>query len=316
MKVHGYVDFADRYRIAGWCRDEDDADQPISLVVTINGEFALRVLANAFRPDLVALGAGGHLSFDIDFEVPLPPLVRGTIEIRSEIDGSPLIGSPCVIEPSQVFDPDMQRAIASAVVSLDTEADAEERLGFLADQFDSVLRAKDRLRSAPKDRATRRNAAWRRGLATNDVDGATLPRALVIDVSLPVATRDAGSIAIITHLQSLVRLGYAVSFVPTNLDAGAVDAALHGITVLSRPWYASVEEVLASHADTFDVVYLHRSQVAAFYAPLVRLHKPSARLIFAVGSELHAGATTGENGRPPGAAAPQPLRGDVGEDRL
>jgi glycosyltransferase involved in cell wall biosynthesis len=40
--------------------------------------------------------------------------------------------------------------------------------------------------------------------------------------------------------------------------------------------------VLASHADTFDVVYLHRSQVAAFYAPLVRLHQPSARLVFAV----------------------------------
>jgi glycosyltransferase involved in cell wall biosynthesis len=114
-------------------------------------------------------------------------------------------------------------------------------------------------------------------------------RALVIDDRVPVAERDAGSNAVLSHMRSLQRLGYEVVFVPADMQPGAdpgwLDAA--GIACCAQPWHGSVEEILCREAGAFDLVYLHRVTVATKYTALVRQHLPRARLIYSV-ADLHA----------------------------
>ena len=87
-------------------------------------------------------------------------------------------------------------------------------------------------------------------------------RALVIDDRLPRPGRDAGSTAILSHIRSLQRLGYRVTFVAVSefTDAATDRAPLEaiGVACCCAPDYRSVEEVLQRQAGEFDVVYLHR----------------------------------------------------------
>ena len=116
------------------------------------------------------------------------------------------------------------------------------------------------------------------------------PRALVIDDWLPRLGNDAGSTAILTHIRSLQRLGYRVTFVAAlefggpATDRAALDAI--GVICCCAPDYRSVEEVLQRQAGEFDVVYLHRVANAAKYSELVRHHSPKARLVYSV-ADLH-----------------------------
>jgi len=115
-------------------------------------------------------------------------------------------------------------------------------------------------------------------------------RALVIDERLPVAGRDAGSQAILSHMRALRHLGYAVSFVAADdmAPAAAAAAALQaaGVTGCAAPFYAGVEDVLRRQADCFDVVYLHRVGIATRYLGLARRHMPRARVLYSV-ADLH-----------------------------
>jgi glycosyltransferase involved in cell wall biosynthesis len=109
----------------------------------------------------------------------------------------------------------------------------------------------------------------------------------VIDERLPVDGRDAGSDAMMSHIKSLSRLGYAVSMVGADelvgTHAGLEDA---GARCLGRPVYASVEDVLRRQAGCFDLVYLHRATVASRYLALVRQYLPRARVVYSV-ADLH-----------------------------
>ena len=115
-------------------------------------------------------------------------------------------------------------------------------------------------------------------------------RALVIDDWLPRLGRDAGSTAILSHIRSLQRLGYRVTFVAVSefTDAATDRAPLEaiGVACCCAPDYRSVEEVLQRQAGEFDVVYLHRVANAAKYSELVRHHSPKARLVYSV-ADLH-----------------------------
>jgi hypothetical protein len=281
MRIHGYFDVATRRRLRGWARDYDNPDIPVSLVVTVNGAFAARVLANSFRSDLKKVDGVGMLAFDLDLAEPLPPLGRFVIDIRSEVDGTPLKNSPRTLEPATAFDAEMRHAMGNVFASFATNADAEARLAFLAEQMEAVLKSSESLQAAPNAREARRRIRWRTGQGIEDVPPPK-PRALVIDDKLPDIDRDAGSVAVVSHMQSLARCGYDVSFVPAKPSRTAAPACLKDFTVFSGVWYGSVEEVLARHAKSYDVVYLHRSNNAALYAPLVRHYQPSAQVIFAV----------------------------------
>jgi glycosyltransferase involved in cell wall biosynthesis len=116
------------------------------------------------------------------------------------------------------------------------------------------------------------------------------PRTLVIDERLPCASRDAGSVAILSHIRALKSLGHDVTFVAArDMDA---DAALRrladaeAITARGKPHYSCVEDVLCRQAGGFDLVYLHRAAMAHRYLPLVRAHMPRARIIYGI-ADLH-----------------------------
>ena len=112
----------------------------------------------------------------------------------------------------------------------------------------------------------------------------------MIDDRVPRSDRDAGSIAILSHMQSLRRLGYevvltpAIEFVAADHDTTALDAI--GVTCCRSPYYGSIEEVLRRQAGEFDLTYLHRISNAAKYGGLVRYHNPKALQIFSV-ADLH-----------------------------
>ena len=102
--------------------------------------------------------------------------------------------------------------------------------------------------------------------------------------------RDAGSQAILSHIRALQHLGYVVSLVAAaEMETGnpAVAALADiGITCCGTPFYASVEDVLRRQADCFDVVYLHRVDIARRYLALARQHMPRARILYSV-ADLH-----------------------------
>ena len=102
--------------------------------------------------------------------------------------------------------------------------------------------------------------------------------------------RDAGSNAIISHVKSLQRLGYDVTFAPaTELSAASADLnALQdmGVFCCQMPFYVTVEEILRRQSGEFNVIYLHRVSNAAKYGELARHHYPKARLIYSV-ADLH-----------------------------
>jgi hypothetical protein len=86
--------------IAGWARHDEAPAAAVSLVVTIDDEFAGRVIANRYRDDLLAAGIGnGRHAFALDFEPPLPG--RHAIRVRRETDGADLPGSPFTLEPAR-----------------------------------------------------------------------------------------------------------------------------------------------------------------------------------------------------------------------
>ena len=95
-----------------------------------------------------------------------------------------------------------------------------------------------------------------------------------------------GANAILSHVAALQRLGYAISFAAADEMASSASLEAAGLTVLGSPFYASVEEVLRRQSGCFDVVYLHRVEMAARYGHLVRQHVPHARLLYSV-ADLH-----------------------------
>lgn len=122
------------------------------------------------------------------------------------------------------------------------------------------------------------------------VPEALRPRVLFVDEYVPFAGRDAGSVAILSHMRAAAALGYDVSFVAARgMDDAEKLKALaedRNITVFGAPFYYSVEDLLKRQAGTFDAVYLHRIVNARAYLALVQIYQPKARIIYSV-ADLH-----------------------------
>jgi glycosyltransferase involved in cell wall biosynthesis len=272
-KLRGNLDRADRHQVAGWAQA---GATPVALQILDNGIPVGRLLANRWRADVAEAGIGdGRHAFEFNFPTPLSATARHSIEVRRESDGAVLAGGPIAIEAADSFDPALEQAVAQAVAGLQGH-DRARVLSFIIGQA-------DRLKQQEADDAagrTVRAAARRAGAAAG-------LRALVIDAEVPVADRDAGSQAILSHMRALQRLGYEVSFVAAEQmqrDGAALTAA--GIAHCAAPFYASVEDVLRRQEGCFDVVYLHRLAMAEAYLGLVRRWLPKARAVYAV-ADLH-----------------------------
>jgi glycosyltransferase involved in cell wall biosynthesis len=283
----GNIERVDRRGVQGWVRDEVDPSSPVSLVVSVNDEVVSRVLANVYRQDLEQAGLGnGRHGFLLKLD-GLPPTVTHTVRISREDDKTEMPGSPVIIPPTLNFDVEMQDHLATMLGDAETDEELTERATFLAQQADRLLQMRSDRQSNRPDRTGHRHfrSRWSgRGAAA---EPERPPRALVIDDTTPDPDRDAGSQAVISHMRSLQRLGYAVVFAPANMEGGPDVAAMEamGVACCCAPWSASVEEVLRREGGGFSLVYLHRGGNAR-YLPLIRHHQPRARVVYSV-ADLH-----------------------------
>ena len=282
MSVRGHLDGADRQRVRGWAVDDASPDTPVTLIITAGDVVLGRVMANAFRLDLREAGlAEGRCSFDFDISGLISPLEDNLVAVRSERNGEHLQGSPVLVQRSGAFE-EVKTAFSEVSRAFDTDEELEARLAFLAAQTDALLGIADFRRAGHAEREARRKRRWLQPDAPDEPSIKEKKQALVIDARMPQASRDAGSGAIMSHMLSLQRLGFAVSFAPMSLEPPSAILERHGIATLTRPWYATVEEVLARNANAYALVYLHRADVAAVYGALVRKHQGRCRILYNV----------------------------------
>jgi glycosyltransferase involved in cell wall biosynthesis len=292
----GNLDSVSRRRITGWAQDPNHPNRRVGLAVSIDGRVVGRLLADRFREDLQAAGIGdGNHAFD--FMLPrLSPFAMQEVRVRREVDGKDLPGSPFILEPSGKLDAKTEAGLAALLADIDTDEGERHALAFLAEQTGLLL-----ARRAERDSgrlARQAQAEFRRRWAggTHDmIDAppmpeASKPRALFVDEYVPSAGRDAGSVAILSHMRAVAALGYEVSFVAARgmediprLEALAKDET---VTAFGAPFYYSVEDLLKRQAGTFDVVYLHRIVNARAYLALVQTYNPKARILYSV-ADLH-----------------------------
>ncbi len=292
----GCLDRLTRTRLQGWAMEEGNADHHVGLVVTANGKVITHLLANRLRPDLRDAGFGdGRHAFDVLLP-ELSALVTHEVHVRRQADGAELEGSPVILPAASAFDADAERSFAALLADLDGDTGEDRALAFLAQQTDLLIsRRADRDSSrAAREAQSLFRRRWGK-LATDDpitqsFAAAPAARALVIDDKVPAAGRDAGSVAILSHVRALKALGYEVSFIAARaMDDTAKAEALRAaeeIACYAAPYYYSVEDVLRRQAGSFNVVYLHRLSNAADYLSLVRTYQPKARIVFSV-ADLH-----------------------------
>jgi autotransporter passenger strand-loop-strand repeat protein len=276
----GCVDVVTREHIAGWAQDCTQPDRPVDLQILDRGELIAQVLANRYRPDLAEAGIGhGWHSFEMRFSGGLPALSRHVIEVRRAADGGAL-APPTVLEAAESFGAGLEHVVAQAVNAASGSFEQERVLAFMLAQTDRLLQQRADQEGHRDTRRTRR----RRGL--RPAPAGTCRRALVIDQRLPDARRDGGSAAILSHMRALQRLDYSVSFVAAGEMAVSATMLPGGVTHCRAPFYASVEDVLRRQAGCFDLIYLHRVDIAARYLALARVYAPRARILYSV-ADLH-----------------------------
>ncbi len=285
MAVRGFLDVASDDYVGGWAWDDARPAEAVALQVLVDGVPVARTVADQPREDLVQEGIGdGRHSFRVDAaSLELPP-GGCVIAVRVEASGEDLTHSPAWLERSAVFDETARHALSAKLASPASDEVLLERAQFLAREVDQLL---GRVAWRPTGRSARRaarNRPWRWREGGEPVAAVQIPRALVIDRTLPDPSRDAGSQAVLSHLHSLQRLGYDVTFVPADMaqEATSDPLAASGIAIARAPWIGSVEEVLRRQPGAWDLVCLHRVEMASRYLPLVRHYAPHAKVVFSL----------------------------------
>jgi hypothetical protein len=91
----GHLDRLGPSALCGWARHDRRSIRPVTLLVTADGAFVGRVLANAYRADVAAAGHGfGRHGFQLESPLLAPGAV---VEILRETDGVMLPGGPFVV---------------------------------------------------------------------------------------------------------------------------------------------------------------------------------------------------------------------------
>ncbi|MCA0399816.1 MAG: glycosyltransferase [Proteobacteria bacterium] len=111
-------------------------------------------------------------------------------------------------------------------------------------------------------------------------------RALVIDEIWPDPSRDAASVAIVSHCESLMRLGYQVEFVALRAGGELEGYPLFLRGIIPVLGQENVKDLLASREDQFELVYLHRFGAAKDVQAALRASQPRARIVFNI-ADLH-----------------------------
>jgi glycosyltransferase involved in cell wall biosynthesis len=292
LSLRGHLAHVSRGWLAGWAWDSAQGDAPVALEVLDNGVHIASVVANMYRQDLAREGIGdGRHGFEFFIPGGLSPDIRHTLHVRRESDGAELRDSPAIIESAGRFDAALEQTVAQAIDALIPGPTQDRVLNFIAGQTERLLRQRAEAEGKRAARLAHRHFR-RRWAGTDTAHQVEDPgmQALVIDDDMPDASRNAGSHAILSHMRSLQRLGYEVSFAAANGAAPSESArqALEqeGFRICNAPFYASVEDLLRLRVLCFDTVYLHRVCNAAKYLAIVRCHCPNAHVLYSV-ADLH-----------------------------
>ncbi|MGC8475665.1 MAG: Hint domain-containing protein, partial [Acetobacteraceae bacterium] len=265
--LEGFLDPPTADRIDGWARD--GGAHPVLLEVLVDGGLVARLPADRFREDLHAAGIGdGRHGFSVSLPVPLSLDRRHEITVRRAADGALLPGAPRVLEPVALPDTlAVTRRIVAAAV--DRATDPAQAAALLAGLREASARLRTRVAAAAPGPAR---------------------RALVIDARLPRPDRDAGSVALVSHIEALRALGWTVDAIgadePALTEAATAPLAALGVEALGLPELASVEEALRAAPERYQLIYLHRLAQAEAYAWLARRLQPRARILYNV-ADLH-----------------------------
>jgi glycosyltransferase involved in cell wall biosynthesis len=288
----GHLAHVSRGWLAGWAWDSAQGASPVTLEVLDNGVRIAGVVANLYRQDLAHAGIGdGRHGFELYIPGGLSPDTRHTLHVRRESDGADLRDSPAILEAAGRFDAKLEQTVAHAIDALLPGPTQDHVLHFIAAQTERLLRNRAEAEGKRAERQAHRHFRRRWGGTDTScqVEDPGL-QALVVDDDSPAPSRNAGSQAILSHMRSLQRLGYQVSFAAANSmacpDATRKMLEAEGFQLCTAPFYASVEEVLRLRAQCFDTVYLHRACNAAKYLAMIRCHCPNARVLYSV-ADLH-----------------------------
>jgi Ca2+-binding RTX toxin-like protein/glycosyltransferase involved in cell wall biosynthesis len=291
--LHGDIDEASHARVTGWAQDQAQPDRPVPLLIMADDKIVGRALANRYREDLEKAGIGqGRHSFHCVLPDDLSSSGAHVIRVVREADGLDIPGSPKMLPVLAAYDPTLETVLKAVLDRTATGSDEDKALALLAVRLEQLLTRRAERTSGRREREAlgvfqrRWGGTSRDAVLASDRD----LRALVIDEGVPSADRDAGSVAILSHIRALKVLGYAVTFVAAHdmVRTAALDrlAEDEGISVCGKPHYGCIEDVLCRQAGCFDVVYLHRLSMADRYQSLVRSHLPKARVIYSV-ADLH-----------------------------
>ena len=138
------------------------------------------------------------------------------------------------------------------------------------------------------------------------------PALLVIQSTLPDATRDSGSLRLIEMLRLAGGLGWSVTLLPDDGRADVALAARLGAAGVEVVTPRSPRDWLREHARDCAAVLLSRYAVASVWLPLVRALAPKTRIIFDTVDlhhlrEARAAAVSGEGGKRPAATRQREL---------
>lgn len=140
---------------------------------------------------------------------------------------------------------------------------------------------------------------WRDPLATHR-DNADSPelekergvarRVLFVDHCTPTPREDAGSLVAIEIMQGFIANGCKVTFIPednfAHMGADTRDLQRLGIEAIYHPGYSTMSAFMATRADPFDLIFLHRFGVGDTHMAALRKRYPQARIVF-LNADLH-----------------------------
>lgn len=278
----GYLDLGiTRDHISGWAFDEAHPAKPVRVCITDNGEPLVSVLANRYRGDLDNAGiGGGYHSFDLYLPTALTAFRRHVVRATIESTGEELGHSPLVIEASNALDADVEQSLANLIASADAQT-LDRAVDFLAVQMEAILSRRADLASHRTLRHFRQRFTRHRGQRRPNEAPQPPLRALIIAERIPQIETERPLVDIMLSIQ---RLGYEVTFVPSNLQNNQATEPHYledtEIFIHQEPYTASVEEVLRRQQGSFDVVITHGLATAARYLPIVRHTCATARAIY------------------------------------
>lgn len=144
----GFVERVEAGEISGWawCPEEPGAALPLDILV--GGRLALRIVADAFRADLLKAGHGtGRYGFAVRGLGALLEAGRELVSVRFSEGGADLHGSPRWLEsPLRALDDAaeaaMRRAVAGVLQAAATRADLEAPLALLCGLLGDVAAAR------------------------------------------------------------------------------------------------------------------------------------------------------------------------------